>query len=59
MSLLQAEEYFVFSIDPVASVAHLEDDEATAAAQKLHSGRYVGLVMDVRSTYLVASKHNN
>lgn len=50
MSLLQAEEYFVFSIDPVASVADLDDEEATAAAQKLKPGRYTGLVMDVRQT---------
>ena len=42
-----AGDFVVFSIDPVASVAHL-DKVARRAAKKVRTGRYVGLVMMVR-----------
>jgi hypothetical protein len=36
--------YIAFSVDCAASVNHLEDSEATAAAQKIKAGTYIGYV---------------
>lgn len=40
--------YVVFSIDPVATLAALEDPEVTAAASSLKPKKYVGYVRNVR-----------
>ena len=41
-------DFVVFSIDPVASVAHL-DKVARQAAKKIRTHRHVGLIIMVRS----------
>lgn len=43
-------DFVVCSIDPVASVAHL-DKVAQQAARKLHSRRYVAFIMAVRKLH--------
>jgi hypothetical protein len=45
--------YVVFTIDPVATLASLDDPEVTAAASKLHSKKYVGYVGNVCSLYFI------
>lgn len=40
-------DFVVFSIDPVASVAHL-DKTARQAARKIRTRRHVGIIMMVR-----------
>ena len=45
--------YVAFSIDPVATVASLEDPDATEAARILPTRKYVGFVKTVRSHWLL------
>jgi len=40
--------YVVFSIDPVATLASLDDAEVTAATSSLIPNQYVGFVRNVR-----------
>ena len=44
--------YVVFSIDPVATLASLDDPEVTAVTTSLHPKKYVGFVRDVRTSSL-------
>jgi hypothetical protein len=39
--------YVVFSIDPVATLASLDDPKVTAAVSMLHPKKYVGFVSNV------------
>lgn len=41
--------FVVMQLDPVATLADLHNEEATAAASKLHSQKYVGFAYEVRS----------
>lgn len=50
-------DFVVLSIDPVASVAHL-DDVARKAAKRLRTRRYVGLILQVRRV-CISPTHNS
>lgn len=39
--------YMVFALDPVGTLEHLGDGDATSAAQRLPSKKYVAYVADV------------
>ena len=52
-------DFVVFSVDPVASVAHL-DKVARQAAKKIRTHRHVGLIIMVRSCgSLMTAFHSN
>lgn len=44
--------YVVLMLDPVGTLASLEDEEATMAAKNISPKKYVGYVDDVRSLLL-------
>jgi hypothetical protein len=43
--------YVVLSIDPLGTLASLDDPEVTAMTSSLHPKKYVGLVRNVRTPF--------